>query len=80
LIGIGYGHLVDGAIDTNNIYGQWAETMNLASRMKTTSEIGLIQVTESIYYYLQKEFKFKRRETVLLNNININPTYFLVDD
>jgi len=79
-IGIGYGHLVDGAIDTNNIYGQWAETMNLASRMKTTSEIGLIQVTESIYYYLQKEFKFKRRETVLLNNININPTYFLVDD
>ncbi|MEP2703762.1 MAG: adenylate/guanylate cyclase domain-containing protein [Roseibium sp.] len=64
-IGINTGTVVAGVIGKKKfIYDLWGDTVNIASRMESSGETGMIQVTEATYEKLKDAFVLFRRGTI----------------
>jgi class 3 adenylate cyclase len=77
-IGINTGAVVAGIIGIKKfIYDLWGDTVNIASRMESSSVIGEIQVSQSTYEYLSDSFEFESRGEIELKGKGKMHAYLL---
>ncbi len=77
-IGVATGPVVTGIIGTHKfVYDVWGDTVNVASRLETTSEPDRIQISERTADALGDAFEIERRGEVELKGKGMVPTFFL---
>jgi len=59
------------------LFDVWGDTVNLASRMESTSEAGQIQVAEATYWRLQEKYDLISRGSIDVKGVGSVQTYFL---
>jgi class 3 adenylate cyclase len=78
-VGIHTGRLVAGVVGTSRFaYDLWGETVNLASRMESTTNPGAIQVTEAVADAGAARFDFERHGTTEVKGVGPVATCLLV--
>jgi len=78
-IGINSGPVVAGIIGTRKFaYDLWGDTVNVASRMETHSQPGVIQCSSGTHGLLAEKFDFEERGTIEIKNLGPMATYRLV--
>jgi class 3 adenylate cyclase len=78
-IGINSGPVVAGIIGTRKFaYDLWGDTVNVASRMETHSQPGVIQVSSGTHDLLADKFVFEERGTIEIKNLGPMATYRLL--
>lgn len=77
-IGINTGVVVAGVIGKRKfIYDLWGDAVNIASRMKSSGEPGMIQVTEATFAKIRDEFLLEPRGVVDIKGRGKIKTYLL---
>lgn len=77
-IGVATGPVVTGIIGTHKfVYDVWGDTVNVASRLETTSDPDRIQISERTAEALGDAFDIERRGEVELKGKGMVPTFFL---
>ena len=78
-VGIHAGPVVAGVIGSRKFaYDVWGDTVNVASRLETTSSPGRIQVSAPVATALEGRFALEPRGTVALKGKGEVATWFLV--
>jgi adenylate cyclase len=78
-VGIHVGPVVAGIIGTRKFaYDVWGDTVNIASRLETTSLPGRIHVSEPVAQAVAGHFVLERRGMVALKGRGQMPTWFVV--
>ncbi|MFW6359229.1 MAG: adenylate/guanylate cyclase domain-containing protein [Chroococcales cyanobacterium] len=78
-VGINTGVVVAGVIGTKKfIYDLWGDAVNIASRMESSGEPGMIQMTEATYIRLKDKFILKKRGKVTVKGKGEMETYWLL--
>jgi class 3 adenylate cyclase len=79
-LGIHTGDLVAGIIGKVKFaYDVWGDSVNLASRMESTGEVGKVHITETTYDLVKDFFECeKKTELVYAKNIGDVQTYFVL--
>ncbi|HTX65217.1 MAG TPA: adenylate/guanylate cyclase domain-containing protein [Opitutaceae bacterium] len=78
-IGINSGPVVAGIIGTRKFaYDLWGDTVNVASRMETHSQPGVIQCSSNTRGLLTEKFEFEERGTIEVKNRGPMATYRLL--
>lgn len=78
-VGIATGPVVAGVIGTRKFfYDIWGDTVNVASRMETTAEIGRIQITGETAIRLRDRFRLEPRGTVEVKGKGSMETWYLM--
>jgi len=73
------GPLVAGIIGSKKFaYDLWGDTVNIASRLESHGEAGIIQVSQATADRLKKKFKLEKRGAVTLKNRGEMTTYRLL--
>ena len=78
--GLHCGPLIAGVIGRNGLqYDVWGDTVNVASRMESTSEPGKIQISEAVARYLtsHSSFHLTERGEVNVKGKGTMTTYWL---
>ncbi|TAF64483.1 MAG: hypothetical protein EAZ55_11650 [Cytophagales bacterium] len=77
-LGIHTGDAVAGVIGkTKFAYDIWGNTVNLASRMESTGEVGKVNVTEATFQAVSTYFEGEYREEIEAKNIGKVKAYFI---
>jgi len=78
-IGINTGVVVAGVIGTKKfIYDLWGDAVNVASRMESSGQPGIIQVTAATYERLKDKYVFEKRGTIKVKGKGEMVTYWLI--
>jgi guanylate cyclase len=77
-IGINSGPAVAGVVGTTKFhYDIWGDTVNVASRMESQGEPGMVQVTRATYELIKDEFVCVPRGTLDVKGRGVMETWFL---
>lgn len=77
-MGFNCGPLTAGVIGTDRLlYDIWGDTVNVASRMDSTGQAGLLQAPEKAAKLLQDQYKFYQRGMIQIKGKDKMMTYFL---
>ncbi len=77
-IGIHTGPVVAGIVGTKKWqYDIWGDTVNIASRMESMSESGMINLSEATYHNISDEFPCEYRGEMAMKNRGVMKMYFL---
>lgn len=69
-IGVHTGKVMAGVIGTKKFaYDIWGNTVNIASRMEETSDVGRVNVSGTTYEYIQDYFEFTYRGKIKMKNV-----------
>jgi adenylate cyclase len=78
-IGINTGEVVAGVIGKVKFaYDLWGDTVNIASRMESTGEVGKIHVSQSTYEALKDSYEFEERDEIEVKGKGKMKTWFLI--
>jgi adenylate cyclase len=78
-IGIATGQVISGVIGFKRLsFDLWGETVNLASRIESITDVGTILVSEPTYWRLRAKYDFEERRMVHVKDLGEVPAYFLI--
>jgi guanylate cyclase len=78
-VGINSGTLVAGVIGQSKFhYDLWGDTVNIASRMESHGEMGMIHITQATYELLGQGFEYVSRGRMAIKGKGEMETWFLV--
>lgn len=79
-IGIHSGPVVAGVVGRKKFaYDIWGNTVNIASRLETSGEVGRVNVSSTTYQLIKDSFKCEFRGKILAKNIGEVEMYFIED-
>jgi class 3 adenylate cyclase len=77
-VGLHVGPVIGGVVgDKRPTYDYWGDTLNIASRLETTSVPGRVHCSEAAYWRLGKAWRFERRSAVELEGYATVQSYLL---
>jgi class 3 adenylate cyclase len=78
-IGINTGPVVAGVVGTKKFaYDIWGDTVNVAARMETNSQAGMINISENTYELVKDQFECEYRGEIDVKNKGVMKMYFVL--
>jgi class 3 adenylate cyclase len=79
-IGIHTGPIVAGVVGSRKFaYDIWGDTVNVASRMETSGQPGLVNISASTFAFVKEDFKCEYRGKVPAKNVGEVEMYFVLN-
>ncbi|WP_299159069.1 adenylate/guanylate cyclase domain-containing protein [uncultured Eudoraea sp.] len=79
-IGINTGPVIAGVVGTQKFaYDIWGDTVNVAARMETNSETGMINISENTYELIKDDFECEYRGKMKVKNKGMMKMYYVIE-
>ncbi|MEZ4956715.1 MAG: adenylate/guanylate cyclase domain-containing protein [Saprospiraceae bacterium] len=80
-IGIHTGPIIAGVVGVKKFaYDIWGDTVNIASRMESSGEVGKVNISENTYQLVKNQFNFEERGKMAIKNKGEINMYFVENE